>query len=168
MLFILCRGRYDWRPCSLSFASGSFFWENSNLDFLIQKRILLFGSKSKNGSWIHKIHTQGGFFGSNPNPDFWDSQSERFFGKGFEKSIFDKRFFEKKKWYATDVVHVQRSNWTYNSGALLILSHYLHIIPCLSSIQIIGRLFLNPYLSCFLYVWSVCLRPGAYADLFST
>ena len=34
----------------------------------------------------------------------------------------------------------------------------LHIIPCLSSIQIIGRLFLNPYLSCFLYVSSVYLR----------
>ena len=33
-----------------------------------------------------------------------------------------------------------------------------HIIPCLSAIQIIGRLFLNPYLSCFLYVCSVCLR----------
>ena len=28
----------------------------------------------------------------------------------------------------------------------------------LSSIQIIGRVFLNPYLSCFLYVCSVCLR----------
>ena len=48
-----------------------------------------FFSKSKNGSWIHKIHTQGGFFGSNIYPDFWDSKSERFFGKGFEKSIFD-------------------------------------------------------------------------------
>ena len=57
----------------------------------------VFLGKSKNGSRIHKIHTQGGFFGSNPNPDFWDSQSERIFGKGFEKSIFDKRFFEKKK-----------------------------------------------------------------------
>ena len=36
-----------------------------------------FLGKSKNGSWIHKIHPQGGFYGSNPNPDFWDSQSER-------------------------------------------------------------------------------------------
>ena len=36
------------------------------------------------------------FFGSNPNPDFRDSQSERFFGKGFENSIVDKRFLEKK------------------------------------------------------------------------
>ena len=49
------------------------------------------GGKSKNGSRIHKVHTQGGFFGSNSNPNFRDSQSERFFGKGFEKSIFDKR-----------------------------------------------------------------------------
>ena len=99
--------------------------------------------KSKNGSWIHKIHTQVGFFGSNPNPDFWDSQSERFSGKGFEKSIFNRRFFAKKM------------VWTYFGGVLLSLSH---IIPCLSSIQIIGRLFLNPFLSCFLYVSRVCLR----------
>ena len=42
------------------------------------------------------IKTQGGFFGSNTYPNFWDSQSERFFGKGFEKSIFDKRFFKIK------------------------------------------------------------------------
>ena len=44
----------------------------------------------------HKIHTLGGFFGSNSNPDFWDSQSERFYGKGFEKIIFDKQFSEQK------------------------------------------------------------------------
>ena len=56
----------------------------------------VFLGKSINGSWIHKIHTQGGFFGSNRNPDFWDSQSERFFGRGFEKSTFDKQFFQKK------------------------------------------------------------------------
>ena len=97
---------------------------------------------SKNGSWIHKIHTQGGFFGSNPNPDFWDSQSERFFGKGFEK-------------YFWQAVFRKKMVWTYVGGVLLSLSH---IIPCLSSIQIIGRLFLNPYLSCFLYVCRVCLR----------
>ena len=82
---------------------GAFFSENPDPDFRIQKRILRFLGKSKHGSWIHKIHTQGGFFGSNPNPDLWDSQTERYFGKGFEKSIFDKRFFEKKKWYATDL-----------------------------------------------------------------
>ena len=43
---------------------------NPNQDFPIQKRgILRFGGggKSKNRSWIHKFHTQGGFFGSNPN-----------------------------------------------------------------------------------------------------
>ena len=28
-----------------------------------------------------------------------------FWGKGFEKSTFDKRFFQ-KKWYVTDVLHV--------------------------------------------------------------
>ena len=67
----------------------------------------------------------GGFFESNPNPDFWHPQPERFFGNGFEKSIFDKRF-SKRKWN-------------------------------LSSIYI-RRLFLNPYLSCFLYVCSVFLR----------
>ena len=41
------------------------------------------------------INTQAGFFGSNPNPDS-QSQSKRFSGKGFEKSNFDKRFFEKR------------------------------------------------------------------------
>ena len=39
-----------------------------------------------------------------------------------------------------------------------LINFELHIIPCLSSIQIIGRLFLNPYLSCFLYVCNACLR----------
>ena len=52
---------------------GASFGENPNLDFEIQKRILRFLGKSKNGSWIYKIHTQGVFFGSNPNPDFLDS-----------------------------------------------------------------------------------------------
>ena len=45
--------------------------------------------------------------------------------------------------------------WTYVGGALISLGY---IIPCLSSIKIIGRLFLNPYFSCFLYVCRVCLR----------
>ena len=35
-----------------------------------------------------------------------------------------------------------------------LINFELHIIPCLSSC----RLFWNPYLSCFLYVWSVCLH----------
>ena len=87
--------------CVFSGKSKSRF-PNPNPDFRIQKRIFesrngfwVFLGKSKKGSWIHKIHTLGGFFGSNTNPDFQDSQSERFFGKGLEKSIFDKRFFEK-------------------------------------------------------------------------
>ena len=99
-------------------------------------------SDSKNESWILKIYTLGGVFGSNPNPDFWDSQSEHFFGKGFEKSIFDKRFSE----------HKCLTCWWRPT-----LSHCLHIIPCFSSIYF-RRLFFNPYLSCFLYVCSVCLR----------
>ena len=75
-----------------------FFFGKSKSGFPNPKADLAFSlDKSKNGSGIHKIHTQGGFFELNPNPDFWDSQSERIFGKGFEKSIFDKRFFEKKK-----------------------------------------------------------------------
>ena len=45
---------------------------------------------------LQKIHVLGGLFGSYPNPEFRDSQSERFFGKGFEKSIFDNRFSEQK------------------------------------------------------------------------
>ena len=61
-----------------------------------KNRFWVFLGMFKNGSWIHKIHSRGGFVGSNPNPDFWDSKSECFFGKGFEKSIFDKRFFAKK------------------------------------------------------------------------
>ena len=95
----------------------AFFWANPKTDHesikstlrvdswdQIQIRIseskngfCVFWGKSKNGSWIHKIHTQGGFLGSNPNPDFWDSQSDRFSRKWFEKSTFDKRVFEKKK-----------------------------------------------------------------------
>ena len=52
----------------------------------------IFGGKSKNGSWIHKIHTLEGFFGSNPNQEVWDSQSGRF-------------FFE-QKWHTTVVVYL--------------------------------------------------------------
>ena len=62
----------------------------------IQIRISESKANPEKGSWIHKIHALGGFFGSNSNPDFWDSQSERFYGKGFEKSIFDKQFSEQK------------------------------------------------------------------------
>ena len=54
---------------------GAFFCENPISES--KNGFWFFLGKSKNGSWIHKIHPQGGFFGSNPNPDFWDSQSER-------------------------------------------------------------------------------------------
>ena len=104
----------------------------------------VFLGKSKNGSWIHKIHS------------LWVDSSDQiqirifeihnlsvFLGKDL-KSIFDKRFFAKKM------------VGTYVGGVLLSLSH---IIPCLSSIQIIGRLFLNPYLSCFWYVYQCLLTP---------
>ena len=64
-----------------------------------------------------------------------------------------------KKVFLTSVFSQKKMIWTYVGGALLSLSH---ITPCLSSIQIIGRLFLNPYLSVFCtYVVS------AYAGLFS-
>ena len=111
-----------------------------------------FLGKSKNGSWIHKIHTFSEFFGSNPNSNFWDSQSSQsghFFGKGFEKGIFDTRFSQ-QKWYTV----VWHSHWTYVGGALT-LSQSLHFISCSSSIYI-RRLFLNPRLSSFLYV-CVCV-----------
>ena len=76
---------------------GCIFWGKIQIRISESKNgICVFLGKSINGSWIHKIHTQGGFFGSNRNPDFWDSQSERFFGRGFEKSTFDKQFFQKK------------------------------------------------------------------------
>ena len=70
-----------------------------------------------------------------------------FFGERIWKQYFEKRFSE----------HVWFSNWTYVGGALLWAIPELHIIPCLSSIYF-RRLFLNPYLPCFLYVCSVCLR----------
>ena len=54
--------------------------------------IRLKDSRSKNGSWIQSIQTQGGSFGSNLNPDFSDSWSKRFLGKEFAKSVFGKRF----------------------------------------------------------------------------
>ena len=137
-------------PLEETWMLGYVFLENPNPDSRIQIRICeskngfwVFLDKSKNGSWIQKIHSQGGFFGSNPIPDFRDSKSERFFGKGFEKNIFDKRFFEK--------IMV----WTYVGGVLLSLSH---IIPCLLSIQIIGPLLLMFFCT---YVVS------AYAGFFS-
>ena len=90
---------------------GSFFWGKSKSEFPNPKTDFAFwGGKSKNGSWIHKINTLGGFFGSNPIRSLrftiWT-----FFGKGFEKSIFDNRFSE-QKWYTTGAVHSRHSNRT--------------------------------------------------------
>ena len=58
----------------------------------------VFLGKSKNGSWIHKIHSQGGFFGSNTNPDFRDSRSECFFWESIWKKYFWQAVFRKNKW----------------------------------------------------------------------
>ena len=73
---------------------GSFLGGKSKSEFPNPKTDFAFlGGKSKNGLWIHKINTLGGFFGSNPIRSLrftiW-----AFFGKGFEKSIFDNRFSE--------------------------------------------------------------------------
>ena len=104
-----------------------FFLENPNRDFGIQKRILrFFGANPKTD---HKsIQSTFRVYSSEQIQiqiqNFWDSQSKRFFGKGFEKGIFDKRFFEKKYWYATDGCRTcMTCNWTYVGGALLILRH---------------------------------------------
>ena len=63
------------------------------------------------------------FFGSNPNPDFWDSQSERFFGKGFEK-LFLTSGFSKKKIVLTYVGGALREVWA-------ILFHVCHLFKLL-------------------------------------
>ena len=49
-------------------------------------------SESKNGSWIHKIHTQGG---SSDQIQIQIFEIHNF-GKGFLKCIFGKRFFWKR------------------------------------------------------------------------
>ena len=65
--------------------------------FEFKNRFCVLGSKSKNGSWIH-IHTQGGFFVSNPNADFWDWQSEPVFsGKDLKKVFLTSGVSKKKK-----------------------------------------------------------------------
>ena len=100
----------------------------------VQLRVRFLG-KYKNGSWIHKIHTLSEFFGSNPNSNFWDSQSgqsEHFFEKRNRKGIFDKRFSE-QKWYTV----VWHSHWTYVGDALynfesLVTFHSMFVI-CLHS-----------------------------------
>ena len=99
----------------------------------------VFLGKSKNGSWIHKIHS------------LWVDSSDQIQIRIFEihnLSVFLGK--DSKKVFLTDC------NWTYVADAFT-FSHELHIIPCLLSIYI-RRLFWNPYLSCFLRICSVCLR----------
>ena len=59
-----------------------FFWEilESKNGFCV------FLAKCKNGSWIRSIHTRGGYFGLNLNPDFWDSSLQRFLGERIWKN----------------------------------------------------------------------------------
>ena len=77
-------------------------------------KIQIWISESINGSWIHKIHTQGGFFGSNPNPDFWYSHLKKvFFISGFSKKEMVRNRCLTCQWH-----------WTYVGDLLLkILSH---------------------------------------------
>ena len=83
-----------------------FFWKIQIRISESENEFCVFLGTSKHGSWIQKIHIQGGFFGSNPNPDFWDSQSERFLGKDLKKVFLTSGFSKKKNWYATDAVHL--------------------------------------------------------------
>ena len=95
LLFLLIPLEETWMLGCFFSGKSKYEFPNPNPDFRIQKRILsVFGHIQKR-IMNHKIHTQGGFFGSNPNPDFWDSQSERFFGKGFEKYFWQAVFLEK-------------------------------------------------------------------------
>ena len=67
---------------------GAFFW-----------KIQIRNSESKNGSWLHKIHSQGGFSDQIQIRIFEIHNLSGFFlEKVFEKSIFVKELFEKKKW----------------------------------------------------------------------
>ena len=52
--------------------------------FESKHRFCVFLVKSQNGSWIHKIHTLGGFFSSNLNQDFWG----RIWKKSFWRVVF--------------------------------------------------------------------------------
>ena len=87
--------------------------------------------------WIFDIHNLSGFFlGKDLKKVFFTSGFPN--KNGAQQMLYD---------ILTDPMLVRRLN----------LSHLVHFIPCLSSIYIC-RLLLNPYLSCFLYVCSVCLR----------
>ena len=113
---------------------GRRFWVRffGKIQFRISKsknRFRVFLGKSTNGSWIHKIHTLGGFFRSNPNPNFWDVTIWAFFGKGFEKKYLEKRFSE-QRWYLSSI-YIRRLS-----------------VDC----------FWTPTCHVFLYLRSVCLR----------
>ena len=86
-----------------------------------------------------------------------------FLGKDLKNVFLTSGFFKKRN-------GMQQTPYMYDiltennvGGTSLNLNHQLHIISCLSSIQIISRLFLNPYLSGF-FVRNVV---SAYACLFS-
>ena len=73
--------------------SGRFFWENPNPDHESIKSTLWVDSS-------HHIQIRS----------FEIQNLSVFFGKGFEKSIFDRQFSE-QNWYTTDLaVHVCHSN----------------------------------------------------------
>jgi len=82
--------------------------------------IRLKDSRSKNGSWIQSIQTQGGSFGSNLNPDFSDSWSKRFLGKGFAKSVFGKRF-------PCDITLRANSSENVSASRMLLPNRYISI-----------------------------------------
>ena len=68
----------------------AFFWENSKTNRESIKSTFWVDSLDQIQIRIFEIHNQ---------------LRSVYFGKGFEKSIFDKRFSE-QKWYTTDAVHV--------------------------------------------------------------
>ena len=89
---------------------GCFLWENPNPDFRIQKGNFHFwganlktdhepikstprvGSSDQIQIWVFEIHNLRGFWGGG--------------GGRISKKYFSQAVFRKKKWYATDVVHI--------------------------------------------------------------
>ena len=87
---------------------GCFLWENPNPDFRIQKGNFHFwganlktdhepikstprvGSSDQIQIWVFEIHNLSGFGG----------------GGRISRKYFSQAVFRKKKWYATDVVHI--------------------------------------------------------------
>ena len=96
----------------------------------IQKRIM--NPLNPDSGRILRIKSKWGFSRFTIWASFWD---------WIWKKYFWRAVFRKKKWYATEVVHVWHSNWTYVGGAL----------------------FLNP-LNCHVFCTYVVF---AYAGLFS-